>query len=229
MTAVESLAKPHLRRFFRNFTEAGFAVLVSDDAGADTWGAPKVLDYLAQVREEAIREFPFNGITYALGYSMGGLPALMSAYRASFPVSGVLLLDARVNLLDAWQSNDVVRRREIAQAFGVLDSDPLPLGSCPLSDFQGDVTRRVPVFVAGSPDDRTVPFAVNGQEVYRRVRGVPKQLMVLSGPHLGASHFADEVAESMVAFLERLEHLARAAKRAQETARVGGSPPRLRP
>ncbi|WP_245557546.1 alpha/beta hydrolase family protein [Deinococcus peraridilitoris] len=205
MSASESMTRPHLQRMFERFTRAGFAVLVSNDAGARSWGQPASLMYLSQIRERAIRKFLFNGNTYTFGYSMGGLPATLSAFRRVFPVMGVVLLDARVNLLDAWQGSDPGRRHEIAEAYGVPVSGALPFGADPYHDYHAPEYHALPVFVAGSPDDRTVVFAQNGEALFLRSSTPDSQLLRLKGPHLGGSHFDDEVTSSMVTFLERLE------------------------
>ena len=216
MTAAESLTHPNLARFFGRFVEGGFAVLVSNDAGGDTWGKPAALLYLEQVRARAVRLFAFSGRSYALGYSMGGLPALLSAYKGLFPVAGVLLLDARVNLLNAWQAQDRRRREDIAAALDVSSRAPLPHGADPLHDYPAE--NDLPLFVAGSPQDQTVPFAENGEALFGRSGAREKQLLWLSGPHLGESHFGGRVADEMLAFLNRLEHLDRAEVRRETPA-----------
>lgn len=224
MTATESLSRAHLTRMFQKFSRAGVAVLVSDDAGSRTWGEPKALEYLAEVREAAIQEFAFSGNTYTMGYSMGGLPALLVAFKAVFPVSGVLLLDARVNLMDAWQAGDVGRREEIARAYGLATTDPLPFGADPVNDFYDARTRALPLFVAGSPDDQTVPLRYNGEALLARNTSRETRFHLLSGPHLGASHFADAVTDAMLAFVDRQEHVARAAKRNDARRRTTSRP-----
>lgn len=213
MKAEDSMTRPHLLKMFERFSRAGMAVLVSGDAGGRSWGDQRALDYVVQLRQMAIQELPQVGNTYTLGYSMGGLPALLSAYRRLFPVSGVLLLDARVNLLDAWHGSDLKRKQEIAQAHGVTLDDPLPFGIDPLNDYRDTDSRRVPLFVAGSPEDQTVLFRHNGEMLFTRTLSRESKLFALSGPHLGASHFGDEVTEAMVNFVSRLEHLSRAAAR----------------
>ncbi|WP_246351713.1 alpha/beta hydrolase family protein [Deinobacterium chartae] len=204
MTAQASFERAHLNTLYSSFTSAGYAVLVSDDAGARSWGNPQSLSYLGEVHRLATRHFRFSGRTYTFGYSMGGLPALLSAYRGVFPVHGVMLLDARVNLEDAWRSTDHKRRAEIAHAFGIAPTDELPHGFDPLSDY-GEGSR-IPMFIAGSPTDRTVPFSSNGERLYHRdSRTAQVELLRLEGPHLGGSHWGPEVVGSMVRFVNRLE------------------------
>lgn len=220
MSAETSLSRPHLERMFERFARAGFAVLVSNDAGTRSWGQPASLLYLAQLRERAVQLFAFNGNTYTLGYSMGGLPATLSAYKNVFPVAGVLLLDARVNLLDAWHGSDLTRRAEIARALGVDGHDPLPVGTDPLHDYAAAHALALPLFVAGSPDDQTVPFARNGEALFARGAAPDSQLVRLKGPHLGGSHFDGEVVADMLGFLRRVELTAQ-AKRAPREAEKG--------
>lgn len=209
LSAEAALDRPNLQNIFSELTRARFAVLVSNDAFGRSWGRPEFLKYLDDIHADATKLFDFNGNTYTFGYSMGGVAALASAYKNVFPVAGVVLLDARVNLLDAWQSADAARVREIAEAYGLRTTDPLPVRDDPLHGFKGPREASLPVFVAGSPDDRTVPFAYNGEALFARTTSRESRLLRLSGPHLGGSHFGPEFTKPMVAFLERLEHLSR--------------------
>lgn len=209
MTADVSLTRPHLRRLFEKLVTAGFAVIVSNDGGPNSWGSLAALTHNAELRAKAIEQFPFSGRTYTLGYSMGALPALLSAYRGVFPVAGVAMIDGRVNLLDAWQGSDLSRRKEIAVAHGVAETDPLPVGIDPLNDFTSPEALALPVFVAGSPQDQTAPLRTNGEILMARSTSKESRFVPLTGAHLGASHFGDPVLDGIVAFYERLEHLER--------------------
>lgn len=207
MTAERSMERPWLREMFGAFNAAGMAVLVSNDAGPKTWGERTVMQYLQEVHARAVYLFPYNGSTYTLGYSMGGLPALLSAYQKVFPVSGVMLIDARVNLLDAWQSWDAPRRQEIALAHGVNERDPLPLGADPLNDYSEAEVGHLPVLVVGSAEDDVVPFHRNGELLMQRHRAPESRLVRVSGPHLGASHVGPDVSRELVTFVQRVEQV----------------------
>ena len=221
ISAELSLTRPHLRSLFARLTDAGYAVLLSNDAGPTSWGAPQALTYLADMRERAVRTFPFNGRTYAFGYSMGGLPALLTAYKGIYPVSGVVLLDAQVNLLDVWQGRNTVFSAEVTAAHGLKASEPLPLGQDPYSDFPGPDARRLPLLVAGSAQDQVVSFGRNGQALFERNASPESHLLFLTGPHLGASHFGDALQNDVLSFLGRLE---RAAQDIRDGDREAGPP-----
>ncbi|WP_216329775.1 alpha/beta hydrolase [Deinococcus aestuarii] len=205
MTAEVSLTRPHLRSLYARLLGAGYAVLVSNDAGATTWGAPQALTYLADMRSRAIRTFPFNGRTYNFGYSMGGLPALLTAYLPVYPVSGVILLDAQVNLNDAWKGSNATFRADIGTAHGVSLLAPLPPRRDPAEFFTGPQATQLPVLVAGSPEDQVVSFARNGEALFSRNTSDHSRLVRLTGPHLGGSHFGDALVNEMLTFLGRLE------------------------
>lgn len=204
MTAEESLTRPHLRALFTRLTGAGYAVLVSNDAGATTWGAPQALTYNADMRHRAIRTFAFNGRTYNFGYSMGGLPALLAAYMPVYPVSGVVLLDAQVSLQDVWKGVNPKFREDIRVAHGLGTRAALPANRDPVT-FAGSAVARVPLLVAGSPEDQAVPFKRNGEAIFKRATSPESRLLRLPGPHLGGSHFGDKFVNPMLTFLNRLE------------------------
>ncbi|PYE56202.1 alpha/beta hydrolase family protein [Deinococcus yavapaiensis] len=213
LSAEKALERPNLQSIFSELTRARFAVLVSNDPTGRAWGRPDFLRYLGEIRTDASKLFEFNGHTYTLGYSMGGIAALMAAYKNVFPVSGVVLLDGRVNLLDAWQGSDAARVREIADAYGIRTNDPLPVADDPLHGYKGPREASLPILIAGSPDDKTVSLLHNGEALFARTTSRESRFVRLTGPHLGASHFGPEFTKPMLAFLERLEHLARASKR----------------
>lgn len=206
MTAEVSLTRPHLRAVYGRLLGAGYAVLVSNDAGPTTWGAPQALTYLAQMRAQAIQSFPFNGRTYNFGYSMGGLPALLTAYLPVYPVSGVVLLDAAVNLQDVWTSENAAFRADIGAAYSLPLDAPLPPARDPYNDFAAPEAARLPLLVAGSADDRVVPFARHGEPLLARNTSPQSRLLRLTGAHLGGSHFGPVFVDEMLAFLNRLEH-----------------------
>ncbi|GMA14299.1 alpha/beta hydrolase (plasmid) [Deinococcus metallilatus] len=206
MSAELSLTRPHLRSLFARLTEAGYAVLISNDAGPTTWGAPQALTYLADMHARAVRTFPFNGHTYNFGYSMGGLPALLTAYKGVYPVSGVILLDAQVNLLDVWRGSNATFSAEVTASHGLNGQAALPPGRDPYHDFAGQDAAQLPLLVAGSAEDQVVAFTRNGEALYARSASPESRLLRLTGPHLGASHFGDALVSGMLAFLNRLEH-----------------------
>lgn len=206
MTAELSLSRPHLLGIYRRLQAAGYGVLVSNDAGPTTWGAPQALTYLADMHSRATRAFPFNGRTYNFGYSMGGLPALLTASRGVYPVSGVILLDAQVSLQDVWRSGsgNPTFVADIAAAHGLTRGEALPPERDPWTSARS-TWAALPLLVAGGAGDTVVSFARNGEALFAQTSAQGSQLLRLEGPHLGGSHFGDALLEPMLAFLGRLE------------------------
>ncbi|SMB90381.1 hypothetical protein [Deinococcus hopiensis] len=205
MTADLSLTRPHLRAIYARLLGAGFAVLVSNDAGPTTWGAPQALTYLAEMRARAIQSFAFSGRTYNFGYSMGGLPALLTAYLPVYPVSGVMLLDAEVNLTDVWTGPNATFRADMSAAYDLPSGAPLPRARDPYNDFATPEAARLPILVVGSAEDRVVPFARNGEALFARTTSPQSRIVRLTGPHLGGTHFGPALVDEMLAFLAGLE------------------------
>ena len=203
MTADLSLTRPHLMALYGRLQNAGYAVLISNDAGPTTWGAPQALTYLGDMHARATRLFPFDGHTFNFGYSMGGLPALLTAYAGVYPVSGVMLLDAQVNLHDAWQGGNATFTADIAAAHGLRPADPLPPGRDPARDYPG-AGAALPVLVAGSDADSAVSFARNGVALYTANTSPESRLLRLAGPHLGGTHFGPALIDPMLDFLSRV-------------------------
>ncbi|WP_309573416.1 alpha/beta hydrolase [Deinococcus sp.] len=216
MTAELSITRPHLLAIFHALQSAGYAVLVSNDAGPTTWGAPQALTYLADMHARATHLFPFDGHTFNLGYSMGGLPALLTAYSGVYPVSGVMLLDAQVNLDDAWRGGNPTFMADIAAAHGVTPRGTLPPGRDPARDYPG-AGAALPMLVMGSAADSAVSFARNGEVLFEDNVIPESRLLHLDGPHLGGSHFGSGVVSEMLAFLERV-------RRSQDTLSGSGLP-----
>ncbi|EYB66639.1 hypothetical protein DEIPH_ctg079orf0020 [Deinococcus phoenicis] len=188
---------------------APFAVLLSDDGGRATWGSPAALAQVAGLREEAVTHFAWNGRTYALGLSMGGLLALRSVLPGSpYPVGGVALIDGWADLRAAWASASS-RRAEIDHAYG-LTGEPAP-DLDPLRQLAE--ARPVPLFILASRDDTTVPMHGNGQRLFAYAEPGVSEFLKVSGPHLGGNRFSPTVARQLAAFFGRLE------LRAQEQAR----------
>lgn len=197
---------------------APFAVLLSDDGGPTNWGSPAALAQVTGLREEAVTHFAFSGRTYALGLSMGGLLALRSALPESlYPVAGVALIDAWVDVHAAW-GTAVTRRAEIQAAYGTAGQPPAHLN--PL--HQARVTPTLPLFVVASPDDRVVPMNSNGERLFAHAEPEVSEFIRVSGTHLGGNRFTPAVAARLAAFFQRLE--ARAAQRPLEQARQTKAP-----
>lgn len=181
--------------------ESGFAVMLSGDGGPTTWGSPAALETAARDHAEATRHFFWNGHTYALGLSMGGLLALRSALPGSpYNVEGVALIDGWVSLDAAWRAS-ADRRAEIRAAYG-LTTPPLP-GLDPLRALEG--RPPLPLFVVSSPDDRLVPQAGNADQVFLHAEVGLSARVHVSGPHLGGNRFTPELARRLAGFFGAIE------------------------
>lgn len=192
---------PQLAELVEALLDAPFAVLLSDDGGPSTWGSPAALGQVASLREEAVTHFAFNGRTYALGLSMGGLLALRSALPGSpYPVSGVALIDAWVDLRAAWGS-DSKRRAEINKAYGLTTEPPSELSPLALAE----AAPPFPLFVLASAEDATVPARSNAERLFTRAAPHLSEFVRVSGPHLGGNRFSRTVAQQLAAFFMRLE------------------------
>ncbi|MEF2277899.1 alpha/beta hydrolase [Deinococcus sp. YIM 134068] len=180
---------------------APFAVLLSDDGGPNTWGSPAALDQVKELHTDAVGHFAWNGRTYALGLSMGGLLALRSALPGSpYRVSGTALIDGWADLREAWGTG-ATRRTEIEEAYG-LPGEPDPrLNPLP----NAEAAPPLPLFIVGSPDDKTVPLASNSQRLFARAEPGVSEFVTLTGPHLGGNRFSPTLAGQLTTFFTRLE------------------------
>ena len=203
-TAAEFAQSPFVRQFLNAFTARGFAVLFSNDGGPRTWGGPAAQTYLAEVRRAALERFRFSGHHYAFGLSMGGLAALRSALDGPDEVRGVALLDAHVSVATALHDgSDPSRQAEVAAAYGLADGRAeVPPDLDPIDLIR---TQPLPLFVAGSAQDQTVPFAANGEAIFPLALPGESRLLIYAGPHLGGSHFAPSVVSEVADFFARLE------------------------
>lgn len=195
---VRLMSSSSMNIFTAALLRGGFAVLLSHDGGPATWGSKAGLSAAAKTHASAVRRFPWNGKTYALGLSMGGLMSLRSALPGSpYQVHGVALIDAWVNLTDAWATS-LVRRQEIQAAYGVAGRptpaiDPLAAAS----------RISAPLFVVASRDDRTAPSNTNAEALLSAAPG-RKEVVWLSGPHMGGNRFTPQLANRLVAFFKEL-------------------------
>ncbi|WP_034384551.1 S9 family peptidase [Deinococcus sp. YIM 77859] len=208
-TAERLHSSPQIAELVRALLDVPLAVLLSDDGGPNTWGSPAALDQVASLRDEAVTHFAFNGRTYALGLSMGGLLALRSALPGSpYPVSGVALIDAWVDLRAAWGTSGQ-RRAEIGAAYG-LTGEPDPS----LNPLAGaEAAPPLPLLVLASPEDTTVPARSNAERLFVRAEPHVSEFVKMSGPHLGGNRFSPATAQHLASFFRRLE--ARAAEQAR--------------
>jgi hypothetical protein len=196
-------------RFLMRFVQAGFPVLLSEDGGPHTWGSPRALDNTERLWAKATGLFEFDGVTFTLGTSMGGLPATLLGMTGRLAVRATILVDARLNLGEAFRSSDQSRVREIGSAFGFTLPGDFRLSAAahdPVNPLAGFVVRPATTLAFASPEDQTVPLETNsglfvdlaGQHDARST------LHFTRGPHLGGSHLSEEVAETAVSFLHEM-------------------------
>lgn len=203
-SARSELGDPVLKRFFDHLGSRGYVLLLSGDAGPESWGNQAALTSIRRAFKRAKTQFQWDGRPYTLGISMGGLCATLTAYRLTLavPVKAVALIAGRVNLADA-HCGPPERTAALERAYGATGEafwravryhDPVQ----DFADFEGNTT---PVLAVASPEDTAVNSAVNGQWLVQlgRLAGAPSQSLTVSGCHLGPEHLGAGVAK-------RIEH-----------------------
>ncbi|GAA5500959.1 hypothetical protein Dxin01_00687 [Deinococcus xinjiangensis] len=190
---------PQFSRMTETLLQGRFAVLLSSDGGPLNWGSPKALEEVGELHHEALKVFDWNGHTYALGVSMGGLMALRSTLSGSpYSVRGLALIDPWVNLTAAWKSSET-RQQELLKAYGQPPSAALNPLTLALAE------RPIPLWVASSPDDQVVPERQNAALLHSHAAAGYSQVRPLTGPHLGGNRFTPKVASSLLSFFQALE------------------------
>ncbi|GAA0520527.1 alpha/beta hydrolase [Deinococcus depolymerans] len=194
---------PQVQVLIQALLRANFAVLLGSDGGPDSWGSPAGLGHLGVAHATATRRFHWNGHTYALGLSMGGLMALRSALPgAPYPVQGVALIDAWTDLEVAWGSA-LSRRSEIEAAYRSATRPEPGLNPLPAA-LRG---APLPLFVVSSLDDTTVKASLNSDRLLAHALPGVSEFLPVTGPHLGGNRFTPAVAQRLVKFFERLDTL----------------------
>ena len=200
-TAEHLSSSPAFASYAAALTRNNSAVLFSNDGGPNPWGTPAALVSLADLQARSTELFRFNGRTYAFGISMGGLMALRSAQQEPYPVLGVVLLDAWADLQGAWAMPGR-HRVEVEEAYGTSEAPSPTLDPMVFAETH----PKLPLFIIGSLDDNVVPFVGNGLRLFGRAAETgASQLVMVSGPHLGGSHFAPALAQRVADFLQELE------------------------
>ena len=200
-TAEHLSSSPAFASYAAALTRSNSAVLFSNDSGPNPWGTPAALASLADLQARSTELFRFNGRTYAFGISMGGLMALRSAQQGPYPVFGVVLLDAWTDLQGAWAMPGR-HRVEVEEAYGTSEAPSPALDPMVLAEIH----PKLPLFIIGSLDDNVVPFVGNGLRLFGRAAETgASQLVMVSGPHLGGSHFVPTLAQRVADYLQELE------------------------
>ncbi len=197
---------PEFTRLRDTLLAGNFAMLLSSDGGPTTWGSPQGLKHAGKAHQQARQAFTWNGRTYALGISMGGLMALRSTLPGGpYAVSGVALIDPWVNLVAAWHSAPS-RQQEIREAYGpaadlklIEEQDPLHLAL---------QLPPLPMVLTSSLDDKVVSPLQNSELLAGHGDVTFSQHVRLTGPHLGGNRFTLQMGETLRTFFERLEQQA---------------------
>lgn len=193
---------------FATLQNAGWNVLRSADAGPETYGNDRSLAYCTRMCGKAIERIEWDGRLFALGISMGALPALLMTWRGLFPhpVRAVATV-AGVTDLDVIHADPPARRARIDAAYGVterLSFERASRGHDPLNDFPTFPQKKIPLLAIASADDTLLPIAVHATPMVEasRATGSPSELVRISGPHIGREHFTPEIATRIADFFE---------------------------
>lgn len=193
---------------FEPLVDHGFALLLSSDAGTDTYGNDAALAYIQRVFQQARQAFHWDGRVYTLGVSMGGLPALLTAYRQTLgqPVQATALI-AGVTHLQHIHQGPPARTARVEQAYrGSFPS--AAAGHDPVGDFQHFAGRRTPLLVVASGDDSVIPVDRHGARLLALARdaGADARLLKVDGAHIGPGHFTPRVARTIIEFYQNHRH-----------------------
>lgn len=204
---------PVYARFLERFRRAGYALLLSADAGPETWGNEAALASAARAWEAAGRQFDSSGETFTLGISMGGLPATLLGLHERIPVLGTVLV-AGVTSLTSAASHNPALAASVLRAYDRPDSSGLPGEHDPQQVVSRALRPVPPVLAIASRADATVPFGPNAKAyVAAAARSEPRsRLLEVTGPHLSGAHFSDAVSDAAIEFLAGLR-AARLARR----------------
>lgn len=177
----------------------GYVLLLSNDGGPTTWGNPAALASIRRVYRAAQPHVQGNGRVYTLGISMGGLPAVLTAYQGMLgvPVQATAIIAGRVNLQDAVRTS-VRRAASIRRAFGALDL----FSADPVNGFRRFPGRRTPLLTVVSPQDTAVNSRTNGLRLAQLARqaGADVQIISVKGPHLARGYVNAEIGRQIARF-----------------------------
>jgi hypothetical protein len=217
--ALDRNGHPTYSAFLERFTNAGFALLLSNDGGLETWGNAAALENASRVWAKARALYSF-GNTFTMGFSMGGLPATLLGLTGRLPVIGTVTVAAQLSLFDAYSSPNLpARSQSVARAYGfqprvemsapALNHDPvggLKLITASRSIRPDPPWRPIPTLAVASRADATVDFTSNSAAFVALLSRLElrTRLYEVTGGHLGADHFAPRVADAAIAFLKAL-------------------------
>lgn len=205
---LDETGHPVYAHFIGQFLEAGYAVLLSSDGGEETWGNTTALDHLVSVSAEATRCFSYNGRTFTLGVSMGALPATLVGLTGRLPVRATALVGGVLSLPSLYQSG-VTFRDSMARAYGLsgsrLSADQFGFATVQNSPLEGTsyfAHQAIPFLAVGSSSDAWVLASQHSEPFIesQKALGTASRFLEVTGPHLSASHFSDQVAREIIQF-----------------------------
>lgn len=197
---------------FDAMRRAGWHLVRSADAGPDTYGNDLALSYCARMCSKAIQRVEWNGQLFALGISMGALPALQMTWKGLFPqpVVAVATIDGAMNL-QAIHSSPPERRKRIEAAYAEEDEGSFrkaSRGHDPLNDFHDFSDRSIPLLALASSDDAVLPIAEHSTLMVAASRSIggKSEIVRTKGPHLADSHFSEDASKLIIEFFSKHAH-----------------------
>lgn len=203
---TNELRSPEFHKLFDVLTKNNYVVLLSEDAGPETWGNDAALNYIMRMFKQAKARFLWNGGVFTIGISMGGLPAILTAYRQTLgiPVKAIALIAGRVNLLDAFVGPKD-RSADIDKAYSTSFYTSKEYAHDPIADFYSYIGNKTPVLAIVSSQDDVVNSKNNGELLVKKSKklGVESNVYSVEGQHLGSGYLNAEVATKIVSFFEQ--------------------------
>ncbi|HEX2864502.1 MAG TPA: prolyl oligopeptidase family serine peptidase, partial [Deinococcales bacterium] len=179
------------------------ALVLSSDGGPRTWGNPAAQASLHRAWTKATNEFRYDGRTFTLGLSMGGLTAALVTLQDVVPSRGLVLVAPRLNVREAVDGPDRERAAELRAAHHLTPGEAFPAGFDPINEFEKLAKVRPPAFIVVSEQDRTVNAWTNGI-AFAQLLGAKARLQVVTGGHLGSGMLNAAVGAEAARFLDGL-------------------------
>ncbi len=192
-------------RLLQPLAEAGHALLLSYDGGKETYGNDLALDYNRRVVDRVAAQRPLGLTLLTLGISMGGLPALLAAFRGTLqrPIAATAIVSAVTNLGKIHEAPPE-RRARVNAAYDSKTPEEFrraSRGHDPVGDF-AHIGTTTPIIAIASRRDEVVPLEIHSEPLIdlSRAIGSPSRLIKVDAPHIGEDYFTPRVAESVVSF-----------------------------
>ena len=196
-------------QFLERFSQAGYALLLSSDGGRETWGNVGALENTYRVWNAALGRFDYSGQTFSLGVSMGALPATLLGLTGRIPLEGTITIGGVLNLPDIYRRSDPTYPASLTRAYSLptqVSDAQLAYATMPHDPIGGTLffsKLDIPFLAIGSRGDTRVPLERNATAFVRQMQPFQSDSRVLevTGPHLSAAHFSEEVSRAALEFL----------------------------